>query len=99
MIARRERRRDDDKLARSVGGRLGHSLACVAQFDFLVRRRAAGDDRLARRIDVHNVEGGLEGRGLGLGLVDRSRSACRRRCRDSLRGRRDNRGLRLDGSA
>ena len=71
MIAGRERRRDDDKLARSVGGRLGHSLACVAEFDFLVRRRAAGDDGFARRIDVHDVEGGFEGRGLGsLGLFD-----------------------------
>ena len=99
MVARRERRRDDDKLARSVGGRLGHSLACVAQFDFLVRRRAAGDDRFARGIDVHDVEGGLERRGLGRGLVGRSRSAWRRRCRDSRRGRRDDRRLRLDGSA
>ena len=31
---------------------------------------ASGDDRLTRRIDVHNVEGGLEGRGLALGLVN-----------------------------
>ena len=94
MVARGERRRDDDELALGVGGRLGHSLAAVTQFNLLVRRRPAGDDRLAGRIDVHHVEGGPEGRGLGRGLVGRSRSFCRgSRCR-----RRDNRRFRLDRS-
>ena len=69
MVARRERRRDDDKLARGVGGRLGDGLAGVAQLDFPVRRRAAGDDRFARRIDVHHVEGGLERPRFGLGAL------------------------------
>ena len=62
MIARRERRRDDDKLARGVGGRLGDGFAGVAQLDFRVRRRPAGDDRFARRIDVHDVERRLQAR-------------------------------------
>ena len=62
VIARRQCRRDDDELARGVGRRLGDRLAGVAQLDPGVRLRPAGDDRFARRLDVHHVEGRLERR-------------------------------------
>ena len=36
-------------------------LLAVAQLDLRVRRRATGDDRFARRLDRHDVEGRLDG--------------------------------------
>ena len=58
MASGTERGRQDDELPRVVGGGVADLLAVVAEFDLRAGRRAPGDDRVAARLDPHDVEGG-----------------------------------------
>ena len=88
MIARRQRRRDNDKLARSVGGRLGRR-SCRRR---AVRPSAFGAARPAMTASPEGStfttsKAGSRRGAVWVGACRRERGArCRRRCRDSRAG-------------
>ena len=57
VAASGKRRRQNHELSRRIGARMAEHKPIISQLDYRVRQSMPRDNRIARRLNAHNVEG------------------------------------------